>query len=132
VGAIKFLPTGEDVTRADAPDLRQGAEAAARLQQRLPWHEWARLEIMRWYGETRDCRHRDPLTAWAMRPRCPIPEAYGPRVARGKFQRCSPGYLMNDVLPLGSEVHSSAGWEQLDCGNNAFGTQDTSIISCSF
>ena len=63
VGAITLLPTGEDVTRADAPDLRQGAEAAARLQQRLPWHALARLEIMRWYGGTRDCRHRDPLTA---------------------------------------------------------------------
>jgi ATP-dependent DNA helicase RecQ len=48
--------------RAAAPDLPKAAEAAARLQQRRRWREWSRIEMMRGYAETRDCRRRYLLT----------------------------------------------------------------------
>lgn len=62
VEAIEILPTGEAVARTDAPDLPKAAEAAARLQRRRRLHELSRLEIMRGYAETQDCRRRYLLT----------------------------------------------------------------------
>ncbi|HEX2277076.1 MAG TPA: ATP-dependent DNA helicase RecQ, partial [Candidatus Tectomicrobia bacterium] len=62
VGAIEILPTGEATARAAAPDLPKAAEAAARLQQQRRWREWSRIEMMRGYAETRDCRRRYLLT----------------------------------------------------------------------
>jgi ATP-dependent DNA helicase RecQ len=62
VGAIEILPTGEAAARPDAPELPKAAQAVARLQQRRRWHELARLEMMRGYAETRDCRRRYLLT----------------------------------------------------------------------
>jgi ATP-dependent DNA helicase RecQ len=61
-GAVDILPTGEAVAREDAPDLQEAAAAAARLQQRRRWSELARLEVMRGYAETPDCRRRYLLT----------------------------------------------------------------------
>jgi ATP-dependent DNA helicase RecQ len=62
MGAVDILPTGEAVAREDAPDLQAAAAAAARLQQRRRWSELSRLEIMRGYAETPDCRRRYLLT----------------------------------------------------------------------
>jgi ATP-dependent DNA helicase RecQ len=62
VGAVKILPTGEAVAGEAAPDLQRAAEAAARLQQRRHWYELSRVEVMRGYAETRDCRRRYLLT----------------------------------------------------------------------
>ncbi len=74
-GAVDILPTGEAAAREDAPDL-QAAAAAARLQQRRRWAELARLEIMRGYAETPDCRRRYLLTYFsdvAETPEAPEP-----------------------------------------------------------
>jgi len=42
--------------------LQAAAEKATRLQQRRRWYELSRLEIMRGYAETQDCRRRYLLT----------------------------------------------------------------------
>jgi ATP-dependent DNA helicase RecQ len=63
LGAVEILPTGEVVTSENVPDLQETAEAATSLQQRC-WSELSlsRLEIMRGYAETQDCRRRYLLT----------------------------------------------------------------------
>ena len=58
VGAVEVLPAGEVVARTDAADSDAAASAAARAEDARQKLDRSRIEMMRGYAETTDCRRQ--------------------------------------------------------------------------
>jgi ATP-dependent DNA helicase RecQ len=57
-GAAERLPTGEVVASEATPDASEAAEAALEAQEQHQQYVRSRLDMMRGYAETQDCRRR--------------------------------------------------------------------------
>jgi ATP-dependent DNA helicase RecQ len=102
-GAVEVLPSGEVASAGDAPDVEAAVEAAATAEEKRRSFERSRVDMMRAYAETDDCRRAFILSYFGepFEPPCgrcdnceaglvsappaDVPFAVGSRVAHGQW-----------------------------------------------